>query len=96
MAKLKKKPVADKATPVSIEKTQVVVDHLQNHFNLKDRNFVLAGYADKGNKIITTLSNEDYDVQVTIKSGELLYDLECLANYNDEQNTKEETEDDSE
>lgn len=80
MAKLKK-PVADKATPVSIEKTQVVVDHLQNLFNLKDRNFVLAGYADKGNKIITTLSNEDYDVQVTIKSGDLLYELECEASY---------------
>lgn len=91
MAKLKK-PVADKATPVSIEKTQVVVDHLQNLFNLKDRNFVLAGYADKGNKIITTLSNEDYDVQVTIKSGDLLYELECEASYKKD----EEVENDSE
>lgn len=96
MAKLKK-PVADKATPVSIEKTQLVVDHLQNNFNLKDRNFVLAGYSDKGNKIITTLSNEDYDVQVTIKSGDLLCELECFANCNNEDpDLKEESEDDSE
>ena len=90
MALKKKKKIeepaitTDEVGAVSVDKTQVVVSHLQDKFNLKNKNFVLSGYADKGNKIITTLSNEDYDVTVTVKSPDLLYVFDSIANNREE------------
>lgn len=93
---LKKKKIeeptitTDEVGAVSVDKTQVVVSHLQDKFNLKNKNFVLSGYADKGNKIITTLSNKDYDVTVTVKSPDLLYMFDAVANSRGEEEESEE------
>lgn len=60
------------STKVSSEKMNKVLDLLQEKFNLKDKGFELTGYADKGNKIIATLSNLDYEATFTLKSQETI------------------------
>ena len=63
---------ADDSAKVSSEKMNKVIDLLQDKYNLKGNNFELIGYADKGNKIVATLANTEYEVQFTIKSQDIL------------------------
>lgn len=60
---------------VSSEKMQAVIDLLQKDFNLKDKNFELTGYTDKGNKIVCGLTNSKYEVVFTLKDQETLMRL---------------------
>ena len=55
---------------VSIEKMQRAVEVAQTQFNLYDRNFSVNGFVDKGSKSQLSLSNEDFDVVITIKDSE--------------------------
>ena len=55
---------------VSIKKMEAVVDCVSNHFNLSEGSFVVNAFADKGNKSQISLSNEDFDIVVTIKDNE--------------------------
>lgn len=55
---------------VSIEKMEKAVEVVQNHFNLGDKSFAVNGFADKGNKCQLSMSNEDFDLVVTIKDAE--------------------------
>lgn len=64
------------SSKVSSAKMTAVLDLLQDKFNLKDKGFELIGYADKGNKIVATLANSDYEIQFTIKSSDILMYLE--------------------
>lgn len=64
--------IEEAKSEVSAKKMNRVLNLLQENFNLRDKGFELAGYADKGNKIVTTLSNGDYDVQFTLKSQDTI------------------------
>ena len=57
---------------VSSDKMEKVIEYLQDKFNLSGKNFELIGYADKGNKIVATLANTEYEVQFTIKSQDII------------------------
>lgn len=63
---------AESMQEVSSERMQSVLDLLQEEYDIKDKGFELTGYADKGSKIIATVSNAEYDVQFTLKSSALL------------------------
>lgn len=60
---------------VSSEKMNKVLDLLQEQFNLRDKGFELTGYADKGNKIVATLTNQDYEATFTLKSQDTIMRL---------------------
>lgn len=60
------------AENVSSEKMNKVIELLQDKYNLRGQNFELTAYADKGNKVIATLANADYEVQFTIKSLDII------------------------
>ena len=62
----------DSQSEVSSKRMQSVLDLLQDEYDIKNKGFELTGYADKGNKIVATLSNKDYDVQFTLKSTVVL------------------------
>ena len=57
---------------VSSERMQSVLDLLQEEFNIKDKGFEITGYANKGSKILATISNTEYDIQFTLKSSALM------------------------
>lgn len=62
----------DDSTKVSSDKMNKVLNLLQDTYNLRGKGFELIGYADKGNKIVATLANTDYEAQFTIKSSEVI------------------------
>ena len=55
---------------VSIEKMQKAVEVAQEQFNLCDKNFSMSGFADKGRKCQLSMSNDDFDIVITIKDTE--------------------------
>ena len=63
------------STKVSSDKMNKVLDLLQDTYNLRGKGFELIGYADKGNKIVATLANTEYEAQFTIKSSEVIMRL---------------------
>lgn len=60
---------------VSSKKMEQVVGILTEEFNLKDKGFELVGYSDKGNKIVATVSNNDYEATFTVKSQDTIMRL---------------------
>lgn len=66
----------DDSSKVSSKKMSSVLELLQEQFNLKGKGFELIGYSDKGNKIVATLANGDFEIQFTIKSSNILMNLE--------------------
>ena len=59
-----------KSKNVSIKKMEAVVECVQREFHLSEGSFVVNAFADKGNKSQISLSNEDFDIVVTIKDNE--------------------------
>ena len=59
-----------KSKEISIKKMEAVVECVQREFHLSDGNYVVNAFADKGNKSQISLSNEDFDIVVTIKDNE--------------------------
>lgn len=59
-----------KSKEISIKKMESVVECVQREFHLSDGNYVVNAFADKGNKSQISLSNEDFDIVVTIKDNE--------------------------
>ena len=55
---------------VSTEKMQMAVEVVQEQFNLCDKNFSVNGFADKGSKCQLSMSNDDFDIVVTVKDTE--------------------------
>lgn len=66
----------DDQTKVSSVKMNKVLEMLQEEFNLKGKNYILTGYVDKGNKIVTTLDNGEFSIQFTLNSQEMIM---CLS-----------------
>ena len=59
-----------KSKEISIKKMEAVVECVQREFHLSDGNYVVTAFADKGNKSQISLSNEDFDIIVTVKDNE--------------------------
>ena len=59
-----------KSKEISVKKMASVVELVQNEFNLAEGNYVVNAFADKGNKSQISLSNEDFDIVITIKDNE--------------------------
>ena len=59
-----------KSKEISIKKMESVVDCVQREFRLSEGNYIVNAFADKGNKSQISLSNEDFDIVVTIKDNE--------------------------
>ena len=55
---------------VSIKKMEAVVDLVQREFHLEEGNYSVNSFADKGTKSVISLSNEDFDISITIKDNE--------------------------
>lgn len=70
------KEVVNDGSKVSSEKMKQFTDLLQKAFNLENKQFQLVGYADKGNKIVAVLANEDFDITFTLRSQKMINDLE--------------------
>ena len=59
-----------KSKEISIKKMEAVVECVQREFHLSEGNYVVNAFADKGNKSQISLSNDDFDIVVTIKDNE--------------------------
>lgn len=59
-----------KSKEISIKKMESIVDCVQREFHLSEGNYTVNAFADKGNKSQISLSNEDFDIVVTIKDNE--------------------------
>ena len=59
-----------KSKEISIKKMEAVVECVSEAFHLSDGSYVVNAFADKGNKSQISLSNEDFDIVVTIKDNE--------------------------
>lgn len=59
-----------KSKEISIKKMESVVECVQREFHLSEGNYTVNAFADKGNKSQISLSNEDFDIVVTIKDNE--------------------------
>jgi hypothetical protein len=59
-----------KSREISIKKMEAVVNCVSEAFHLSDGKYVVNAFADKGNKSQISLSNEDFDIVVTIKDNE--------------------------
>lgn len=59
-----------KSKEISIKKMESVVELVQREFNLADGSFVVNSFADKGNKSQISLTNDDFDIVITIKDNE--------------------------
>ena len=59
-----------KSKEISIKKMEAVVECVQREFHLSEGNYTVNAFADKGNKSQISLSNEDFDIVVTIKDNE--------------------------
>jgi len=55
---------------VSTKKMEKAVEIVQNTFNLASGSFVVNGFADKGNKCQLSLSNDDFDLVISVKDTE--------------------------
>lgn len=55
---------------VSTEKMQRAVEVVSDHFNLYDKSFSVNGFADKGSKCQLSMSNEYFDIVITVKDTE--------------------------
>lgn len=62
--------IEEESKQISIKKMESVVACVQREFHLSDGNYVVNAFADKGNKSQISLSNEDFDIVVTIKDNE--------------------------
>lgn len=62
--------IEEETKQISIKKMELVVDCVQREFHLADGNYVVCAFADKGNKSQISLSNEDFDITVTVKDNE--------------------------
>lgn len=60
----------EESKKVSIAKMEKAVEVVSDQFNLYGHNFVVNGFADKGNKCQLSMSNGDFDIVVTIKDAE--------------------------
>lgn len=65
----------EEQSKVSSEKMNKVLDLLQDEFNLRDKGFEPVGYADKGNKIVATLANNDFEASFVLKSQDTIMRL---------------------
>ena len=59
-----------KSKEISIKKMEAVVECVSEAFHLSNGSYVVNAFADKGNKSQVSLSNEDFDIVVTIKDNE--------------------------
>ena len=59
-----------KSKEISIKKMESVVECVQREFHLSEGNYIVNAFADKGNKSQISLSNEDFDIVVTVKDNE--------------------------
>lgn len=59
-----------KSKEISIKKMETVVDCVQREFHLSEGNYIVNAFADKGNKSQISLSNEDFDIVITVKDNE--------------------------
>lgn len=59
-----------KSKEISIKKMKSVVKCVQREFHLSEGNYTVNAFNDKGNKSQISLSNEDFDIVVTIKDNE--------------------------
>lgn len=55
---------------VSTAKMEKAVEVVGDQFNLCDRNFSMNGFADKGGKCQLSMSNDDFDIVITVKDTE--------------------------
>lgn len=59
-----------KSKEISIKKMEAVVECVQREFHLSEGNYTVNAFADKGNKSQISLSNDDFDIVVTVKDNE--------------------------
>jgi hypothetical protein len=59
---------------ISMKRMEKAVEVVQSEFNLKGKNYSMNLFDDKGKKCVLAVSNEDFDVVVTIKDSEK-YDI---------------------
>lgn len=59
-----------KSKEISLDKMQAVVALVQKTFNLAEGNYVVNAFSDKGTKSSISLTNEDFDISITIKDNE--------------------------
>lgn len=52
---------------VSVAKMNEVLDLVSDEFNLSDKRYTVQQYKDGGSKVTLAMSNEDYDVTITVK-----------------------------
>lgn len=52
---------------VSVTKMNEVLDLVSDEFNLSDKRYTVQQYKDGGSKVTLAMSNEDYDVTITVK-----------------------------
>lgn len=52
---------------VSTAKMNSVLNLISDEFNLVDKRYTMLNYKDSGSKVTMSLSNEDYDVTITVK-----------------------------
>lgn len=52
---------------VSVAKMNNVLDLVSDEFNLSDKRYTVQQYKDGGSKVTLAMSNEDYDVTITVK-----------------------------
>ena len=69
LAEQHEKDTAD-SKKVSTEKMQRAVEVVSDHFNLYDKNFSVNGFADKGSKCQLSMSNDNFDIVITVKDTE--------------------------
>lgn len=62
--------VEAKSKQISLDKMEAVVALVQKTFNLAEGSYVVQSFADKGTKSSIALSNEDFDIAITIKDNE--------------------------
>ena len=59
-----------KSKEISTKKMESVVECVQREFHLSEGNYTVNAFNDKGNKSQVTLSNDDFDIVITIKDNE--------------------------
>ena len=69
LAEQHEKDIAE-SKKVSIAKMEKAVEVVEEQFNLCDKSFAVNGFSDKGGKCQLSLSNDDFDLVVTVKDNE--------------------------
>ena len=57
----------DNKGAVSVTKMNNVLDLVSEEFNLVDKRYTVQQYKDGGSKVTLAMSNDDYDVTITVK-----------------------------